>query len=192
MNALRAHINKQVPIERFLRVNGFKVDERGFMSCPFHEDKTPSLKVYGGERGWCCFSCRRGGRVSEFLGYLKGIPHDKAAERIAKRLKLGKPRITVERPERQNLNPIVDQWERSVCSCVHRTLQGVTHDGLKLALYGAWYSGGFHILDRARYLVNEMRYFGPLSQAQVEVSRLLQGATDAYVVHRSLRRNRRR
>lgn len=32
--------------------------------CPFHEDERPSLHVYGtAARGWCCFSCGRGGSI---------------------------------------------------------------------------------------------------------------------------------
>lgn len=34
------------------------------VSCPWHEDRTPSLHVYDTpERGWFCFSCRVGGSV---------------------------------------------------------------------------------------------------------------------------------
>lgn len=30
--------------------------------CPLHEDTHPSLKVYGGDRGWHCFGCGASGR----------------------------------------------------------------------------------------------------------------------------------
>jgi DNA primase len=44
------------------------VNESGFMICPFHgEDKTPSLKIYEGNRGWYCFSCGQGGSVIDFV-----------------------------------------------------------------------------------------------------------------------------
>jgi hypothetical protein len=35
--------------------------------CPFHSDERPSLHVYRApERGWHCFSCRRGGSIYGF------------------------------------------------------------------------------------------------------------------------------
>ena len=42
--------------------------------CPFHEDVQPSLHVYRtGERGWCCFSCRRGGTIYDLAAALWGM-----------------------------------------------------------------------------------------------------------------------
>src|SRR5215207_3679345 len=42
--------------------------------CPFHEDMRPSLHVYRtGERGWCCFSCRRGGTIYDLAADLWGV-----------------------------------------------------------------------------------------------------------------------
>jgi len=33
------------------------------VECPFHSDWSPSLHVYEGHRGWCCFQCGRGGTI---------------------------------------------------------------------------------------------------------------------------------
>ena len=42
--------------------------------CPFHHDERPSLHVYPtGERGWCCFSCRRGGTIYDLAGGIWGL-----------------------------------------------------------------------------------------------------------------------
>jgi DNA primase len=42
--------------------------------CPFHEDKLASLHAYlTGERGWCCFSCRRGGTIYDLAASLWGL-----------------------------------------------------------------------------------------------------------------------
>ena len=42
--------------------------------CPFHDDAEPSLHVYRtGERGWCCFSCRRGGTIYDLAAAVWGI-----------------------------------------------------------------------------------------------------------------------
>jgi hypothetical protein len=42
--------------------------------CPFHDDERPSLHVYrNADRGWCCFSCRRGGSIYDLAAALWGM-----------------------------------------------------------------------------------------------------------------------
>jgi hypothetical protein len=44
------------------------------VTCPFHEDATPSLHVYETpEGGWFCFGCRRGTSVYDLAGPLWGL-----------------------------------------------------------------------------------------------------------------------
>lgn len=38
-----------------------KSGDRLIARCPFHEDRTPSLVLYPGDRGFYCFSCQRHG-----------------------------------------------------------------------------------------------------------------------------------
>jgi hypothetical protein len=43
--------------------------------CPFHRDERPSLHVYPtAERGWCCFSCGRGGSIYDLAAALWSVP----------------------------------------------------------------------------------------------------------------------
>jgi RNA polymerase sigma factor (sigma-70 family) len=54
----------------FERLTGQRVGRSGKTSCPFHEDRTPSLHVYDDpERGWYCFGCGLGGSIYD-LGAL--------------------------------------------------------------------------------------------------------------------------
>jgi hypothetical protein len=42
--------------------------------CPFHHDERPSLHVYAApERGWSCYSCRRGGSIYDLAAELWGM-----------------------------------------------------------------------------------------------------------------------
>jgi hypothetical protein len=44
------------------------------VACPFHEDRRASLHVYPtGRQGWCCFSCRRGGTISDLAAGVWGM-----------------------------------------------------------------------------------------------------------------------
>lgn len=53
-------------MDRILSVYGYAT-KHGFMCCPFHGEKAPSLKVYQKTGGWHCFGCGRGGSVIDFV-----------------------------------------------------------------------------------------------------------------------------
>ena len=53
-------------MEQILQIYGYRT-KRGFMCCPFHGEKEPSLKVYKNTGGWHCFGCERGGSVIDFV-----------------------------------------------------------------------------------------------------------------------------
>jgi Bifunctional DNA primase/polymerase, N-terminal/CHC2 zinc finger len=62
------------PADYLRALAGLHVDRRGFVRCPFHDDRTPSLLAYPtAERGWFCFGCKRGGSIYDFAGLLLGI-----------------------------------------------------------------------------------------------------------------------
>jgi len=46
---------------------GFIIDGKGFIKCPFHGEKTASLKIYSSNKGWHCFGCGEGGSVIDFV-----------------------------------------------------------------------------------------------------------------------------
>lgn len=46
-------------------------DRRGFIRCPFHGDKTPSMKIY--ERDYFCFGCHEGGDVLDFVRRIEDL-----------------------------------------------------------------------------------------------------------------------
>lgn len=56
------------------RLTGQRVSRTGKVSCPFHDDRSPSLHVYADPAsGWYCFGCRRGGSVYDFAALLWGF-----------------------------------------------------------------------------------------------------------------------
>lgn len=78
------NIRSSVTMRQLATMYGYKVNRYGVMRCPFHgEDKHPSMKVYEGDRGWWCFTCKRGGDIFEFVMEHDGLEFPKAVERIA-------------------------------------------------------------------------------------------------------------
>lgn len=52
----------------------------GFMRCPFHADRTPSLKLYG--HHFHCFGCGAHGDVIDLTAGLLGFSKSEAARRL--------------------------------------------------------------------------------------------------------------
>lgn len=59
--------------------------------CPFHQDRTPSLKIYPNENSWWAYCCSRGTNVWDFIRHKEG--DFSAAEEVLKEL------ATIELPE---------------------------------------------------------------------------------------------
>lgn len=47
---------------------GFDVHKKHFIICPFHNEKTPSMKLYDGEKGCYCFGC---GYSADVIGFVR-------------------------------------------------------------------------------------------------------------------------
>ena len=65
------------PIEAAQRYDTVK---HGFMRCPFHADRTPSLKLYGDH--FRCFGCSAHGDVIDLTAALLGCSNTDAARRL--------------------------------------------------------------------------------------------------------------
>ena len=71
---------------------GLQMNHSGMARCPFHDDRTPSLKVY--DDHFYCFGCGATGDCTGFTAKLFGIPQIEAAKKGLLRL--------VERKERRS------------------------------------------------------------------------------------------
>lgn len=75
MAALRA-----APIAPIAIYYGLTPNRAGFVRCPFHNERTASLKLYG--TGWHCFGCGKGGDALSFVREMEKIPFMEAASRV--------------------------------------------------------------------------------------------------------------
>lgn len=83
-------------MDEVARRYGFHPDRAGFIRCPFHQgDRTASLKIYPGNRGWHCFGCNRGGTVIDFIMQLFNLNFSQAVVRLDADFSLG---LTAQRP----------------------------------------------------------------------------------------------
>lgn len=75
-NQIKEMVSMQAIADRY----GLTVNRSGFACCPFHDEKTPSLKLY--ENSFYCFGCGAGGDVITFVAKLYGLSNAQAALRI--------------------------------------------------------------------------------------------------------------
>ena len=60
---------------------GIRVGRNGMACCPFHNDKTPSMKL---DRRYHCFGCGADGDVIDFTAALYGLGKKEAAVQLAR------------------------------------------------------------------------------------------------------------
>ena len=84
-------IKSAVTVLDVCEMYGIELHRGNFVYCPFHNEKTPSLKVYKGKKGFYCFGCGKGGDVITFVqGYLN-ISYADAVKKLNYDFGLGLP-----------------------------------------------------------------------------------------------------
>ena len=79
MNVFDA-VKQSVTTRQAAELYGVKVRRNNMASCPFHKDKTPSMKV---DKRFHCFGCGADGDVIDFVSRLYGISSLEAAQKTA-------------------------------------------------------------------------------------------------------------
>jgi len=60
-------IKARVTMRQVVEYYGFSVGRAGFIQCPFHTEKTASLKLYDDTNAFYCFGCGAHGSVIDFV-----------------------------------------------------------------------------------------------------------------------------
>jgi len=84
-------IKQNVSLLRLIESQGHTLKKEGndfTMCCPFHEDKTPSLKVSSTKNLFNCFGCGAAGSVIDWVMKTQGVSFKHAAELLRKDLSL--------------------------------------------------------------------------------------------------------
>lgn len=79
INAVRI-IKDNMTMNRILEQYGYTADRKGFICCPFHTEKTPSMRIY--EKDYHCFGCQEHGDVITFVQKLFGLSFQDALRKI--------------------------------------------------------------------------------------------------------------
>lgn len=81
-------IRHSITMRQLAEWHGFQIDRRGFIKCPFHAggaERTPSLQVYSGYRGFYCRGCGQGGDVIRFTEMYENLQPKEAVLVLSER-----------------------------------------------------------------------------------------------------------
>lgn len=73
-------IKERLTMRDVLKKYGYDKDRKGFVCCPFHKEKTPSMRVY--KTDYHCFGCGEHGDVITFVQKLFGLSFQDALRKI--------------------------------------------------------------------------------------------------------------
>jgi len=84
-------IRNSITMRQLAEWHGFQIDRRGFIRCPFHKggaERTPSLQIYDGYRGFFCRACGQGGDVIRFTELYEGLTPKEAVLVLSERFNI--------------------------------------------------------------------------------------------------------
>jgi hypothetical protein len=96
------YIKERLSMREVVEYYGFNINRSGYIQCPFHNEKTASLKVYesrSGHTGWHCFGCGVGGSSIDFAMKLFNLSYRQALLRLDTDFRLGLYSVKADRAE---------------------------------------------------------------------------------------------
>lgn len=106
---IAADVKRLVPARLAAERYGFTPNRTGYICCPFHSEKTASLKLYDGDGGFCCFGCGARGSVIDFTMRLFDINFRQAILRLDMDFSLN---LTGARPDHSARSRILEERRR--------------------------------------------------------------------------------
>lgn len=113
MNMLK-FISRMADMKKIIARYGYSLNTNGFMRCPFHSEKTASMKLYANNTRWHCFGCGADGDAVDFVKRIEGTDSKTAISRVNDICALGLP-IKGERPtlkQVRHIKELTEQVER--------------------------------------------------------------------------------
>ncbi len=104
MSDVFLEVKERVALPEAARLYGYIPNRAGFITCPFHAERTPSLKLW--QDHWYCFGCHEGGSVVDFTARLFGLSLLDAVAKLNADFSLGLP---LDRPQTRQERAEADQ-----------------------------------------------------------------------------------
>jgi len=69
-------IKKNITMPDMVRQYGFEPNRKGFIQCPFHKEKTASMKIY--KNSYYCYGCGESGDIFSFFQRMEDVEFKEA------------------------------------------------------------------------------------------------------------------
>lgn len=89
MNQTAETIKQALTMQEVAEYYGFHPNRSGYIRCPFHNERTGSMKLYSGSGGFHCFGCGAHGGVIDFVMHLFDDSFSGSVERLNSDFSLG-------------------------------------------------------------------------------------------------------
>ena len=109
--SIKAAVTARQAAEHF----GMEVSRSGMAICPFHEDRTPSLKL---DQRYYCFGCGANGDAINFTARLFGISNYSAAQKLAEEFGIHSGSHTTENTQKKPAEPLRHLEQRCLFALV--------------------------------------------------------------------------
>lgn len=108
-------LNSRLDIKQVAADYGLHVNRHGFANCPFHREKTASLKLYNDS--FFCFGCEKGGDTIALVAGIRGISQSEAYDELNNRYAIG---IVTQQPlhPRRKVSPQWESWKQHALDAV--------------------------------------------------------------------------
>jgi DNA primase len=73
-------IKERLTMQEIIETYGYKADKKGFLCCPFHNEKTPSMRIY--DKDFHCFGCGEHGDIVSFVQKLFNLSFTETLRKI--------------------------------------------------------------------------------------------------------------
>ena len=80
-------INDSLNMREVVEMYGLHPNRGNFICCPFHHEKTPSMKIY--DKSYHCFGCSLGGKAIDFVMRLFNLDFKSACQKLNDDFNLG-------------------------------------------------------------------------------------------------------
>lgn len=127
MNDPAAEIRRLVTMQQACEMYGYRPNRAGYINCPIHNEKTPSLRIYSGNGGWHCFGCGIGGSVIDFVMHVFSISFRQSVLRIDSDFNLHLTEQKLDRTEIERHNAERAEKERKKAEFERLYLEKVKH-----------------------------------------------------------------
>ena len=112
MSNIFQDIKDRIDLRDLVRFYGLDLNRGGFALCPFHNERTPSFKVY--EDHFRCFGCGEHGDHTDFVQKLFGLSNIEAAKKISADFGLSLDHVEFAPPvkKKETKNEAFELWLR--------------------------------------------------------------------------------